>query len=318
MDELEAFKTEVNLSEYAAAQGYVIDRKESWRSSAVMRSADGDKVIIARDRRDGHWVYFSVRNEQDNGSIIDFIQNRHSLNLGQVRKELRPWIGGGHSPVPAGSFAKDVEPSSKDRARVAATYEGMELAGRHGYLEHDRRLPAVVLEDARFAGRIRIDSRGNTVFPHFDAQGICGYELKNRGFTGFARGGEKGLWLSEKQGGDTRLVFAESAIDALSYHALQLASSARYASIGGQINPKQPELIRAAAARMPPDAEIISAMDADSEGEKLASVVERAVELTGRQDLSYRSHRPVRGKDWNEALQLGGAETDPGPFPTAR
>jgi hypothetical protein len=29
MDELEAFKTDINLTEYAAAQGYEIDRRQS-------------------------------------------------------------------------------------------------------------------------------------------------------------------------------------------------------------------------------------------------------------------------------------------------
>jgi hypothetical protein len=60
--ELESFKTAIDLRAYAASQGYVLDRKESWRGSAVMRHAGGDKVIIKRDA-DGHYVYFSVRDE---------------------------------------------------------------------------------------------------------------------------------------------------------------------------------------------------------------------------------------------------------------
>ena len=32
------------------------------------------------------------------------------------------------------------------------------------------------------------------VFPHFDREGPCGYEIKNQGFAGFAVGGTKGLW----------------------------------------------------------------------------------------------------------------------------
>ncbi|MCP5109349.1 MAG: hypothetical protein GY953_00785, partial [bacterium] len=136
MDELEVFKSEINLSEYAAAEGYEIDRQESWRGSVVMRHESGDKVIVARDQRDNHWVYFAVRDEGDNGSIIDFVQHRRSLNLGEVRQVLRPWIGKGAAPRrPAeGSYARMVEPSTKDRARVAAEYAGMQPAGRHGYL----------------------------------------------------------------------------------------------------------------------------------------------------------------------------------------
>lgn len=90
-DELERFKSQINLAEYAQAQGYEIDRKESSRASTVMRSG-GDKIIVATDT-DGHGIYFSVRDDADHGSIIDFVQKRQGLNLGQVRKELRPWIG---------------------------------------------------------------------------------------------------------------------------------------------------------------------------------------------------------------------------------
>jgi hypothetical protein len=35
-DELESFKTNINLTEYAAASGYRLDRKASSRNSAVM------------------------------------------------------------------------------------------------------------------------------------------------------------------------------------------------------------------------------------------------------------------------------------------
>jgi hypothetical protein len=81
-----------SICAYAASQGYVLDRKESWRGSAVMRHANGDKVIIKRDA-DGHYVYFSVRSDTDHGTIIDFTQHRLGLTFGAIRKELRPWIG---------------------------------------------------------------------------------------------------------------------------------------------------------------------------------------------------------------------------------
>jgi hypothetical protein len=75
MDELENFKTNINLTEYAASQGYELDRRQSSRNSVIMRHASGDKFIVAQGH-DRHWIYFSVRDEADNGSIIDFIQNR--------------------------------------------------------------------------------------------------------------------------------------------------------------------------------------------------------------------------------------------------
>jgi hypothetical protein len=47
-------------------------------------------------------------------------------------------------------------------------------------------------------GAQKYEARGEApAFPHFDQLGLCGYELKNRNFTGFAPGGEKGLWSSQ-------------------------------------------------------------------------------------------------------------------------
>src|SRR6266446_7043174 len=96
--ELESFK-KLDLRAYAAGQGYQLDRKESWRGSSVMRHANGDKIVIKRGS-DGHDVYFSVRQDNDNGSIIDFVQNRQRLSLGAVRKDFRPWIGMPSSALP--------------------------------------------------------------------------------------------------------------------------------------------------------------------------------------------------------------------------
>jgi hypothetical protein len=132
---------------------------------------------------------------------------------------------------------------------------------------------------------------------------LCGYEIKNTGFTGFASGGSKALWLSHEFPDDNRLVICESAIDALSHAVLFPDNRALDASIGGEPNAQQPELIRAAVARMPHSSEILSAMDADATGRELAAIVKRAVELSGRLDLKFTVHEPVGFKDWNDQLR---------------
>ena len=296
---LEDFKRSIDLRAYAACLGYVLDRRESWRGSAVMRKG-GDKVVIKRDG-DGHYVYFSVRDDRDHGSIIDFIQCRKQLSLGEVRKDLRTWLGRPETPLPA--FAP-LERTVKNRLDVETSYRRMQEAPRHPYLERERRIPADLLGSGRFAGRIRIDARRNAVFAHFDEEGLCGYELKNRDFTGFAKGGEKGLWTSNRREDDTRLVFTESAIDALSYAALHPDDGTRYASIGGQVNPKQPDLIRDEILSMPAGSQIVSAMDNDAAGRSLSGLIASALETCGRNDLSFAEDLPeAEGADWNDVLK---------------
>lgn len=305
--ELETFKRDIDLRQFAASLGYEMDRRDSWRGSTVLRR-DADKIVVKRNHN-GHYVFFSVRDDRDNGTIIDFLQRRQKLNLGAVRQLLRPWLG--MPSIAAPEFPK-LEPTAKDRMQVESQYRRMVKAGRHPYLD-ERRLPASLLSSPRFAGRVRIDSRGNAVFPHFDAAGLCGYEIKNRGFTGFAAGGEKGLWFSHTGPGDRRLVLAESAIDALSHAVLfpDAGDQTRYASLGGKPNFKQPGLVQATIARLAKGSEIVAAFDADEAGRGLVEMVRLAVASvpsgTGRTDHIFQVHLPAQeGEDWNQVLKKAG------------
>ena len=276
--ELEQFKTGVNLSEFAAARGYALDRRESSRNSAVMRHPDGDKIVIAR-HEGGSWVYFSIRDDGDNGTVIDFLQHRDGGSLGEVRKTLRAWSGSARPSVPEITFVRELFPLSRDRAAVIAAWERARACIALPYLT-SRGLGPEVLSLPIFVGGLRVDDRSNALFPHFDREGLCGFEIKNRDFTGFAAGGVKGLWYSKARATDARLVLTESAIDALSFHVLQGDDLTRYMSTGGSLNPQQPALIRGAM-------------------EKLTEEVQ-AFTPSGR---DVRRVLPEGGKDWNQVLK---------------
>ncbi len=306
--EIDDFKRRVNLTEYAAALGYELDRKESSRNSVTMRGPGGDKIIIGRDANSGHWIYFSVRDDADNGTIIDFIQNRQRLDLGGVRKELRPWVGENPAPPrrpPQASFVGDVEPISKDLARIRAQFAAMRpVQGAHPYLEEERGIPAAVLADPRFVGKIYADKHGNAVFPHHDRDGLCGFELRNARFKGFAKGGQKGLWYSAHGPDDRTLVITESAIEALSYHALHRPEGARYFSIAGEMNPTQRQLLQSAFLKLPPAATIRITTNHDAGGRHLAEEIKAIALATGRADLALIDSQPKReGADWNDMLR---------------
>lgn len=295
--ELERFKTGVNLSEFAAARGYALDRRESSRNSAVMRHPDGDKLVIAR-HEGGTWVYFSVRDGGDNGTVIDFLQHRGGGSLGEVRKILRAWSGAARPSIPKVDFVRDLFPISRDRASVIAAWERARATLALPYLA-SRGLGPEVLGLPIFAGCLRVDDRNNALFPHYDREGLCGFEIKNRDFTGFAAGGVKGLWYSKARSTDHRLILTESAIDALSFHVLQGDAFTRYMSTGGSLNLQQPALLRSAMEKLPSGGVVMLAFDADEGGDKLAEEVE-AFAPSGRE---VRRVRPEGGKDWNEVLK---------------
>jgi hypothetical protein len=300
-DELERFKTAINLTEYAASQGYQLDKRASSRNSVVMRHSAGDKVVIARGE-DQHWIYFSVRDESDNGSIIDFIQYRRRCSLADVRRELRPWVGGAVPRPALELYVPEVVPVSRDRAGVIRALAAMKPLVTHRYLEEKRAIPRELLANPRFAGCVLMDARSNAIFPHADKDGPCGYEIKNQGFTGFAPGGEKGLWMSRVRRADTVLVIAESAIDALSYAALHPDENARYASFGGAMSPGQPALIQAAVERIPSGVVVRIATDSDEEGARFATIIEAVTVEAGKSELAVERVMPPETKDWNEVL----------------
>jgi len=117
--ELDAFKREIDLRQFAFSLGYEMDRHESWRGSTVLRRG-ADKIVVKRNGN-GHYVFFSVRDDRDNGSIIDFLQRRQNLSLGAVRQMLRPWIGpGGVNPTVLSQAGTDQPQSDAGRKPVSA------------------------------------------------------------------------------------------------------------------------------------------------------------------------------------------------------
>jgi Protein of unknown function (DUF3991)/Toprim-like len=311
--ELESFKTQIDLRQYVVASGYREDHKESSKAWRVFRHpGTGDKVIVHLGSKNSsdHWVYTSTK-LGDSGSIIDFAKHRLNLSLGAIRKELRPWIG--KPPVAVPEFPPPVR-IGKDRLLVESRYRKMQDAHRHPYLENERALPASLLGSERFAGRIRIDARGNAIFPHFDSDGLCGYEIKNTGFTGFSSSGTKGLFLSQQFADDTSLVVCESGIEDLSHALLFPNPHARYASGGGNLSPAQLLLIEAEIRRLPPYSETVAAMNADEAGRKLARAVRQVFESCARPDQRFREEEPFGFNDWND--QVRGRQPDF--FPMAR
>jgi hypothetical protein len=297
-EELDLFKR-YDLRLYAATLGFVIDRGESSRGSTVMR-CDHEKIIISR-KPDGHYTFWSPHDDTDRGTIIDFVQRRKSLTLGAVRKELREWV---NTPSPVASRLPELASAPKDLDAVRKRYAAMRIAERHPFLENERGIPAAVLTHWRFAGTIRIDRYGAAVFPHCDENGdLYGYEIKNSGFTGFASGGRKQIWLSNVSADDLRFVICESAIDALSHAALFEDPRARYGSIAGKTTAAQHTVIREAILSMPANAEILAATDSDDSGHRLANLIAKIAEECGRDDLTFRRDAPTSAKDWNDVLR---------------
>jgi hypothetical protein len=297
MDELERFKVEINLTSFAASRGYRLDRRESSRNCVVMRHpTTDDKIIVSRGERDLHWIYFSVRDARDSGTIVDFVQRRDRGTLGDVRRVLGPWIGSDPPRVAPELYRHSIEPRRADRAMVERVFAEARSVSESAYL-NSRGIRPATLSSARFAGTFREDRRHNILFPHRDAEGFAGFESKNHGWTSFSSGGVRSLWRSNSIAGDTQFVLVESAIDALSFDQVHGGLPASYASTAGTLSDHQRVVLRKMLDDLPAATTIVLAFDRDAAGERLADEV-RAL---GAARLS-RSLPPT-GKDWNEYLQ---------------
>ncbi len=307
-EELDRFKRDIHLVQYAVERyGYTRDKSESSRGSHVLRlESDHDKIVV-RQTLDGHWTYFSVRDDRDNGTIVDFVQRRGTHSLGQLRQQLRDWLG---TPRPPLNLPAD-RPSQRLRLESRAPVEAFaaaRVATDNPYL-NARGIRPSTLAEPRFAKTWRIDERGNTLFVHRGLAGaITGFELKNTRFTGFAAGGTKTTWQSAAWPEDRALVITETAIDSLSYHQLhdELGGRTRYLSTAGTPSNLQLDLLERIIAQLPRTSLVVAAVDADAGGTKLGKQLQAIA--VRHSHVSFRQHVPTCGKDWNEVLQRAEAD----------
>jgi hypothetical protein len=303
--ELERFKTEINLVELAGSYGYECIRKESSRSSVVLVHPDGDKIVVAT-APDGHGIFFSVRESDCGGSVLDFVMYRQQVRLGGARQVLRKCLAPGYFQSRSAVHYKP-EAIAPGTPALYAQWLRMQPYQESGYLER-RGLNAETI--AQFVERIRIDGRGNVAFRHDDLHNFSGWELKNQGFTGFSSGGKKALFgcrVGVPQGVAAPLVVvAESAIDVLSYYQLHPQPGV-YLSFAGAMSRDQQELLTWVLKRYP-SARILIATDNDDQGMKYAAWL-GSVRADAEYDL------PTVGKDWNDVLNNRGARPIAGGVP---
>ena len=297
--ELDSFKR-LDFATVAAGMGYVPDAKASSKISVVLRHADGDKIVLKLDG--DRWLYFSVHDRADNGSIVDFVQRRIGGSLGEVRKRLRELSGhtgtDRENPLPtARSFQSD--PSGHQKKSLAV-WSAARWNPAHPYLL-SRGLDRGTLADPRFLDTFRQDRHGNAVFPHHDRGGMCGYERRGPVTKTFGKDVKKGLWFSANLKTASTIVITESVIDALSHSRLYADAyfaDCAYCALGGSIGSRQRDLLAGLFAKAGDrNALVIVATDNDPAGDQFFS------DLVLLAPMPLDRLRPI-GKDWNEDLEF--------------
>lgn len=307
-NELETFKSQVNLVQYALSKGYSVDPRRTSQNSTYMRHSATDERIVVATSAQGHGIYFTIGSERDSGTIIDFVQNKQGLNLGQTRKALRPWAGLSQPTAAvkrvrdavAGDPATYTKPKPVADAqlrleRLKAEYVSLKPYSNNYLLE--RGLSAETLQ--HFSKQIKQDGRSNACFFHRNEQGkITGWEKKNKGFTGFSGGGVKGLFIQKADGTakTETVVICESAIDAMSFYQLDYNPTDEYVAIGGAPSSEQLDMLLSVIKQR--YAHVSIALDNDEAGQALT---EKLAVLFEQHSIPYDVMKP-ESKDWNDDL----------------
>jgi hypothetical protein len=294
-DELERFKTEVNLAELAAAYGYQRNPQKSTRATLSLEDAAGNHLVVSVNPGNGHWRWFNPLDESQAGTVVDFLQTVEQISLGEVRKVLREWM---RMPAPAIPNMDKPRAQKKNRGEVVAFLDRFEPVQRSSYAE-SRGISTATLTAPPFQGRILKGFKGALIFPHWDDRGLCGYEVKTFGFTSFSSKGYKSLWVSRVPSALNQIVIAESGIEALSYFQAKQPVHTLFASAGGNWSKDVADRMRNLMKRYP-EAVVVGAFNHDQGGQRQS---DRLAELAADAGNDYQADfPPVEGADWNDTI----------------
>ena len=302
-DELRDFKTQINLVDFAISYGYEIDRGKSTKRETVLRHDAHDKILVTQGE-DNHWVYCSVHNQQNKGTIVDLVQSLEQCNLGEARKILRRWNGFS----PAQERARTVEPRAAEQKKsseeILAYLKRYKSLVESEYLV-SRGIDSATLNDPLFAGQIIKGYEGAALFPHRNLSGVCGYEIKKPGFTGFAEGATKSFWRSNIPEQVDVIAVVESGIEALSHFQAKRPSNTLYFSTAGNWSKDVDGLLLAAIQKYRasnPDLAVWAAFNNDAGGDRQAQRLKELAQQVEFQNVKF-DQPPQREQDWNDVVR---------------
>lgn len=224
---------------------------------------------------------------QGGGGAIDLVMHLHRLGFGQALEWLENHFGttviAALSPPPQPSLS--LPPPCPEHLEVVRSY-----------LLHERHLPALLLEPLIGSGSLYADARANAVFVLRGKRNEpVGAELRGTtavAWRGMAPGSRKdqGCFAIPAAAVLTTTVLCESAIDAISCHALHPQYRC-LSTAGARPNPAWLADLLGHAGQL------YCGFDSDDTGQAMAQSMMRLYPAIQRL-------RPSR-KDWNEVLRSG-------------
>ncbi|NHN93547.1 DUF3991 and TOPRIM domain-containing protein [Acetobacter sicerae] len=310
-EELVRFREDIRCDVVLEKAGYRLDKTESSRNNQKYRRGKGESIVVNHGGR-GWWSpHHNATDRHGKGSVIDLVRFLNpGMSLGQARQELRGLLG------VAATGATFQRAPREDRPRHDPSF----MWNRHAvvtrgsaawtYLTLTRALPEGLLAHVARQGVLREGVNGTAWFAHHDNDGtLTGMEMRGPEYRGFSSGGGgKRLFRFRADEGKRpvrRLVICESAIDALSFAALDhtvFRQGTLYVSTAGGPGPDAWAELKALMASLPQaQGRVIAAVDADAQGDRYAENYIAMGEELGL--LAMRLSPDAEFNDWNRVLQ---------------
>ncbi len=303
-EELERFKTDINIADVAINMGYEIDKKKSSRKSIVLKIG-GDVIIVSRNSN-GHYVYFNPNDNRDSGTIIDFIQKRTNKNLGQVRKLLRQYMQSDNRIQQLEiSDTNEIKERYKTLDKFSKRWEELKQKDRKDALYRNTRgIQASTLEKVDNLAYEEDERR--FYLPIFNENGICGLYQLDRAMRGklFIKGSIKGIWANRMPDKNiTKIVITESPVDSLSAIELKRGDEDEDTTLHIATLGRMGQEAKAALKKIFSyfkDVKLIIATDQDEAGAEIAGEI---AELAKEAGLNNVNRLTFDAKDLNDYLQ---------------
>ncbi len=291
--ELNKFKTNINLAEFSSTFGYTRDKITSSTNAPVMVHEDGDKIIIAKDKSDSHYVYFNPQNDRDKGTIIDFMRNRTNETLRDIKKRCRAWL---HNPQPKESII--VAPSTKDARSVMRIWDSIDT----NPICIDKKWGLKKLDGLIKSPHVKFGKDGYFYFSMNDVNGLCGIEKWKEGEPKhIIKGSVKGVFTYGNIKDAEQIVIFTSPVAMQSYLELNHLVNTFCICTMGSIGESTEESLEAIFEQS--TSPIVIAVDNDEDGDKIANKIKEIVMKLDGDLEGVREDRPKqRGQDWNDVI----------------
>ncbi|WP_339761732.1 DUF3991 and toprim domain-containing protein [uncultured Hoeflea sp.] len=290
--ELEELREKVACGAVLESAGFAVDLKESTRKAVKYRHGD-DIVIVIHEGRG----WFDPLSDAK-GDVFRLVEHLDGISFAAALYVVADLIGFTPSEP---AWTRQARERTLDQT-VVERWQSRRKPWRGSatwrYLSEMRGIPDPVLRQAIASDVLREGPHGSMWAGHVDEAGhVTGWEERGPEWRGFASGGAKVLFRFGPAGA-LRLCVNEAAIDAMSLAAIErLSPGTLYLSTGGGWSPSTEAALRGLAAR--PDALLVAATDANSQGETFA---ERLRILAEKQGCNWQRLRPP-SDDWNASLK---------------